>query len=100
MKKFVHALNAMDAYIGMETFGNVQTVTTQKKIKLRHEKQCSPSLENIQWQGAFVRLCSYASISMLTPDFNSTVMRSSQTVICLIQRFTSVSSKPVRCVGC
>lgn len=32
---------------------------------------------------------------MLTPDFNSTVMRSSQVVICLIQRRTSDSSNSV-----
>ena len=38
----------------------------------------------------------YASTSMLTPDFSSMVMRSSQMVICLIQRRTSDSSNSVR----
>lgn len=33
MMKFVHALNAVVAYIGMEKFGNAQTVTTQRKTK-------------------------------------------------------------------
>ncbi len=33
MMKFVHALNAGVAYIGMEMFGNAQTVTTQRKTK-------------------------------------------------------------------
>ena len=42
----------------------------------------------------------YASTSMLTLDFNSTVMRSSQMVICLIQRRTSDSSNSVRWVVC
>lgn len=31
--KFVHALNVVVAYIGMEKFGNAQTVTTQRKTK-------------------------------------------------------------------
>lgn len=35
----------------------------------------------------------YASTSMLTPDFSSTVMRSSQMVICLIQRFSKFSKE-------
>ena len=30
---FVHVLNAVVAYIGMEKFGNAQTVTTQRKTK-------------------------------------------------------------------
>ena len=38
----------------------------------------------------------YASTSILTPDFNSTVMWSSQMEICLIQRRTSDSSNSVR----
>ena len=38
--------------------------------------------------------------SMLTPDFSSTVMRSSQMVICLTQRRTSDSSKSVRWAVC
>ena len=33
MKKFVHALNVVVAYIGMEKFGNAQIVTIQRKIK-------------------------------------------------------------------
>lgn len=33
-----------------------------------------------------MRLWSYTSTSMLTPDFSSTVMWSSQMVICLTQR--------------
>lgn len=33
MMKFVHALNVVVAYIGMEKFGNAQTVTTQRKTK-------------------------------------------------------------------
>lgn len=33
MMKFVHALNAAVVYIGMEKFGNAQTVTTQRKTK-------------------------------------------------------------------
>ncbi|MCC2724378.1 hypothetical protein G5A92_04390 [Blautia massiliensis] len=33
MMKFVHVLNAVVAYIGMEKFGNAQTVTTQRKTK-------------------------------------------------------------------
>lgn len=32
MKKFVLALNVAVVYIGTEIFGNVQTVTIQKKI--------------------------------------------------------------------
>lgn len=36
---------------------------------------------------------------MLTSDFSSTVMWSSQMVICLIQRRTSDSSNSVRCFG-
>ena len=31
--KFVHALNVAVVYIGMEKFGNAQTVTTQRKTK-------------------------------------------------------------------
>ena len=52
MMKFVHALNAVVAYIRMEKLGNVQTVTTHREP-----------------------FCSYAylSISTDTPDFNSTV---------------------------
>lgn len=38
--KFVHALNAVVAYIGMEKFGNAQTVTTQRKTK---KEKSSPS---------------------------------------------------------
>lgn len=33
MKKFVHALNVVVAYIGMEKFGNAQIVTIQRKVK-------------------------------------------------------------------
>lgn len=33
IKKFVHALNVVVAYIGMEKFGNAQIVTMQRKIK-------------------------------------------------------------------
>ena len=33
MKKFVHALNAVVAYIGMEKFGNAQIAIIQRKIK-------------------------------------------------------------------
>jgi len=33
MMKSVHALNVVVAYIGMEKFGNAQTVTTQRKTK-------------------------------------------------------------------
>lgn len=33
MMKFVHALNVVVACIGMEKFGNAQTVTTQRKTK-------------------------------------------------------------------
>lgn len=39
-----------------------------------------------------MRLWSYASTSMLIPDFGSTVIRSPQMVICLTQRRTSDSS--------
>lgn len=34
MKKFVHALNVGDVYIGMEKFGNAQIALIQKKIKV------------------------------------------------------------------
>ena len=53
-----------------------------------------------QGQEGFVRLWSYASTSMLTPDFSSTVIWSSQMIICLIQRRTSDSSNSVRWVVC
>ena len=39
MMKFVHALNAVVAYIGMEKFGNAQTVTTQRKTRVRFYKE-------------------------------------------------------------
>ena len=39
MMKFVHALNVVAAYIGMEKFGNAQTVTTRRKTK--KEKRAS-----------------------------------------------------------
>lgn len=79
MMKFVHALNAVVAYIRMEKLGNVQTVTTHREP-----------------------FCSYAylSISTDTPDFNSTVQWSGQTVICLSQRFTRASSNSVRSAVC
>lgn len=44
MKKFVHALNVVVAYIGMEKFGNAQIVTIQRKIK----KQL-PITPDFQW---------------------------------------------------
>lgn len=55
MMKFVHALNVVVAYIGMEKFGNAQTVTTQrktkkevrKKLRIIDEKQSSLSDEVI-----------------------------------------------------
>ena len=35
MMKFVHALNAVVAYIGMAKFGNVLIATIQKKTKTK-----------------------------------------------------------------
>ena len=68
MMKFVHALNAVVAYIGMEKFGNAQTVTIQRKIKKRLP------ITEIQFGGRGT-FCSYAylSISLDISNFNSTV---------------------------
>lgn len=73
MMKFVHALNSVVAYIGMEKFGNAQTVTTQRKTKKKLP------ITEIQFDGREL-FYSYAdlSISPDTPDFNSTVQWSGQ----------------------
>ena len=38
MKKFVRVPNVVVVYIGMENFGNVQTVLIQKKIRKRKHR--------------------------------------------------------------
>ena len=58
-------------------------------LKAPHHRISSSGEEPLRVYGT------YASTSMLTLDFSSTVMWSSQMVICLIQRRTSDSSKSV-----
>ena len=58
------------------------------------------TLPSNQGREGFVRLWSHASTSMLTPDFSSTVIWSSQMVICLTQRRTSDSLNSVRWAVC
>lgn len=58
--KFVHALNSVVAYIGMEKFGNAQTVTTQRKTKKSSQ---SPRFNSME--GSFftvMLICQYRPI--------------------------------------
>jgi len=48
MMKFVHALNAAVVYIGMEKFGNAQTVTTQRKTKKEKIREYPKVCVNLQ----------------------------------------------------
>ena len=54
--KFVHALNAVVAYIGMEKFGNAQTVTTQRKIKKEKRLLITGYIPVVRSLRAFMKL--------------------------------------------
>ena len=54
--KFVHALNAVVAYIVMEKFGNAQTVTTQRKIKKEKRLLITGYIPVVRSLRAFMKL--------------------------------------------
>lgn len=56
MMKFVHALNAVVAYIGMEKFGNAQAVTTQRKIKKEKRLLITGYIPVVRSLRAFMKL--------------------------------------------
>lgn len=57
MMKFVHALNVVVAYIGMEKFGNAQTVTTQRKTKKEKRLLITGLVPVVRSLCAFIDLC-------------------------------------------
>lgn len=57
MMKFVHALNVVVAYIGMEKFGNAQTVTTQRKTKKEKRLLIIGLVPVVRSLCAFIDLC-------------------------------------------
>lgn len=57
MMKFFHALNVVVAYIGMEKFGNAQTVTTQRKTKKEKRLLIIGLVPVVRSLCAFIDLC-------------------------------------------
>ena len=55
--KFVHALNVVVAYIGMEKFGNAQTVTTQRKTKKEKRLLITGLVPVVRSLCTFIDLC-------------------------------------------
>ena len=55
--KFVHALNVVVAYIGMEKFGNAQTVTTQRKTKKEKRLPITGYIPVVRSLRASMELC-------------------------------------------
>ena len=56
MMNFVHALNVVVAYIGMEKFGNAQTVTTQRKIRKEKRLLITGYIPVVRSLRAFMKL--------------------------------------------
>ena len=63
MMKFVHALNVVVAYIGMEKFGNAQTVTTQRKTKKEKRLLITGLVPVVRSLCTFIDLCIHIDIN-------------------------------------
>ena len=61
--KFVHVLNAVVAYIGMEKFGNAQTVTTQRKTKKGKRLPITGNYPVVRSLCMFIGLCIHIDIN-------------------------------------
>ena len=85
-----------------KNYSDVLEKGAEKCEKFGRIKQGSPSPKSIQWWGSLFASIyrHYPSISIFSPDFSSTVKWSSQTVICLSQRLTKVSSNSARSIRC